>query len=243
MKCKQAQKLLYNFLTHSLEEEERQLVKEHMEACRKCQDKLKDMKATIAMMDTWKSPAISPNFEEKVLQRIRQRKTKLEGDREKSKVRILLEMFFSPCVTNVTKIPKFARGGAGIAIVILMMIMMRGFLPKGVDEGKIITRQSEITLNEAKNPIVIEVAGDIDDTDKVVDQLKEIVGSYNGNVVQDLSIEGGRKLTIEVAGEKEFLLLDKLSSLGKVKRKNEGYKDTAGYIVIIVKGKSESPSL
>lgn len=233
MNCKKVQKKLYDFLTHRLEQDIYQKIDEHVKACQQCQIKLKSMENTISLLDIWEPPDVSADFEEKVLRRIREQQVanKSEDKEQRSMVWALFEKIFFPYYI------KLPLEGLTVAIVVLLCIVVyRGFSPQKVDEKYTISKETQIILNEVKNPILIKT----DDAMATLESLKAIVQAHQGTVLQTLFMDSDIKITFQVKEKEELPLTKKLLLLGDVLIEKESYRDPMGNIVILLKAREKA---
>lgn len=222
MECKEIKELLYEFVTNRLGKEDFQLVEEHLKTCQGCQKESKELKDTLLLLNGWKIPELSPDFRAKVMNAI-------EGRVERKQVPLLdriLNKIFRP---YYLKLP--LQGLAVAAMIFLAFTIYRGFVPEP-DRGE---RGFQITTKiiEAKSPIIVET----ENFEKSFSKLKDIIQTYHGSLVRRRPVEGGMEVTFKVEKEQEENILKELDELGKVQKREEGFKDSDGNIVIVLRRK------
>lgn len=220
MECNEIRGLLYEFITERLDRENSRMVQEHLKMCRECQADYDELKETLSLLNEWKAPEPLPHLKEKVMEDVeaRVKESSVSGFRR------IMEKLFKP---YYIKIP--LEGLAAVVIVLLTLIIYRGFSP----EVKVLPKKLEITKGvvEAKNPIVIGT----EDVEEAFNQLIEIVKAYNGRLIRRRVLDSGKELTFNIDERKEEALFHALKQLGKVSIAKEGYRDGEGNIVVMVR--------
>jgi hypothetical protein len=222
MDCKDFRKLLYEFATNRLGNQDFQLVEGHIKKCSGCQAELNELKETLLLLNEWEAPVLSPGFRVKVMAAIEERV-------ERKSVPIFKKIISKVFQPYYLKFP--IQGLAVAAMILLAVTIYKNFIP----EPDRTTRDFTIspTYVEAKNPILIEVK----EIDEALNKVKEIIKTHQGSLVRRRPVEGGLEVTFKIEKEHEENILKKLSLLGKFQKGEAGFKNSDGNIVIILKKK------
>lgn len=218
MNCEEIKEFLYDYATMGLEQGDRKEVEDHLKECEKCQSALNEMKETLGVLNEWKPPEVPKDFKDKVMAQVKRE----SGFATKP----FIDRFFKPFYF---KLP--LEGLAVAAMIFLALTIYRGFLPEP-DRGE---RGFQITTKtiEAKSPIIVET----ENLEKSFSELKDMIQNYHGSLVRRRPIDGRIEVTFKVEKEQEESILKELDQLGKVQKKEVGFKDSDGNIVIILKRK------
>jgi hypothetical protein len=217
MNCNDIDKLLYDYITGRLNDEEHENVDAHLESCEVCRGNLVMMQETLPLMDYWTPPEVSPGFADRVLKTIRPQKKPL-WQQIKDKI----------CFPIPIKLPIPALAAAAL-VVLVVFVSKVTFTPK----IHTISRKLDIEthLTPAKFPIMVNT----DNIDTGFSKLKELVQAHDGRIVRKKPVQGGMQVTLSIRREKEQGLLHDFSQLGKVSIEKGEYKDSEGNIVIILR--------
>jgi len=222
MDCKEVKEALYDVLTHRLKDDELQKVNAHITQCENCQKNLEELRETLALLDTWKTPELSPGFRASVLESIEER----ESRRPAAVIKRMLEWILQP--------PRFKRPLQGLAVV--AMILLAFTVYRGLSPGPDRTMRdlpSPVKVIGAENPIVVEVK----DVDEALDGLKKMIEIHHGSLVRRRPVEGTMEVTFTLPGEREENLIGDLGQLGTVHKIKPGFKDGEGFVVVVLKKK------
>ena len=157
MDCKEVREALYDVLTHRLKDDELQKVIAHITHCEHCQKNLEELKGTLALLDTWKAPELSPGFRAGVLESIEERKSRKPA----AVIKKMIEWVLHP--------PSLKRPLQGLAVVAMLLLVFTVY--RGLSPGPDRTMRdlpSPVKVIGAENPIVVEVK----DVDEALDGLK-----------------------------------------------------------------------
>jgi Putative zinc-finger len=222
MDCKEVKETLYDFLTGRLEDDELQKVNDHVAHCEHCQKDLDQLKGTLALLDTWKAPELSPGFRAGVLESIEGR----ESRKPAAVIKRMIEWVLQP--------PHLKRPLQGLAVaaaILLAFTVYRGLSP-GPDRT-MRDLPSPVKVIGAENPIVVEVKN----VDEALDGLKKIIEVHHGSLVRRRSVEETLEVTFTLPGEREENLIGDLGQLGTVHTIKPGFKDGEGNLVVVLKKK------
>jgi hypothetical protein len=222
MDCKEVKEALYDVLTHRLKDDELQKVNAHLTQCENCQKTLEDLKGTLALLDAWKAPELSPGFRASVLESIEER----ESRRPAAVIKRTLEWILQP--------PRLKRPLQGLAVV--AMILLAFTVYRGLSPGPDRTMRdlpSPVKVIGAENPIVVEVK----DVDESLDGLKKMIEIHHGSLVRRRPVEETLEVTFTLPGDREENLIGDLGQLGTVHTIKPGFKDGEGNIVVVLKKK------
>jgi hypothetical protein len=222
MDCKEVKEALYDFLTHRLKDDDLQKVNAHVTQCENCKKNLEELKGTLNLLDTWKTPELSPGFRARVLESIEER----ESRKPAAVIKRMLDWILQP--------PRLKRPLQGLAVV--AMILLAFTVYRGLSPGPDRTMRdlpSPVKVIGAENPIVVEVK-DINDA---LEGLKKIIQIHQGSLVRRRPVEGTMEVTFTLAGDREEKLIGDLGQLGTVHAVKPGFRDGDGNIVVLLKRK------
>jgi len=222
MDCKEVKEVLYDVLTHRLKDDDLQKVNAHITQCENCQKNLEELRGTLALLDTWKTPKLSPGFRASVLESIDER----ESRRPAGVIKRMLEWILQP--------PRLKRPLQGLAVV--AMILLAFTVYRGLSPGPDRTMRdlpSPVKVIGAENPIVVEVKN----VDEALDGLKRIIEVHHGSLVRRRPVEETLEVTFTLHGEREESLIGDLGQLGTVHTIKPGFKDGEGNLVVVLKKK------
>jgi hypothetical protein len=118
MNCKHCQDALPNLLLDPTAAENAE-TRTHLDGCAKCARDLASVDATLALLDDWQAPGISPYFDQKLAVRLREAQTEsAAGWFERMKMRLLFNtghQFRTASVAGVVFALVIGGGGFGIA--------------------------------------------------------------------------------------------------------------------------------
>ncbi len=120
MDCKEVKEVLYDVLTHRLKDDELQKVNAHITQCEHCQKNIEELRGTLAVLDTWKTPELSPGFRASVLESIEER----ESRRPAAVIKRMLEWILQP-----PRLKRPLQGLAVVAMILLAFTVYRGLSP------------------------------------------------------------------------------------------------------------------
>ena len=222
MDCKEVKEVLYDVLTHRLKDDELQKVNAHITQCENCQKNLDELRGTLALLDTWKTPKLSPGFRASVLESIDER----ESRRPAGVIKRMLEWILQP-----SRLKRPLQGLAVVAMILLAFTVYRGLSP-GPDRT-MRDLPSPVKVIGAENPIVVEVK----DVDEALDGLRKIIEVHHGSLVRRRPVEETLEVTFTLPGEREENLIGDLGQLGTVHTIKPGFKDGEGNLVVVLKKK------
>jgi anti-sigma factor RsiW len=220
MDCKEVKEALYDFLTHRLKDDDLQKVDAHITQCENCKKNLEELKGTLNLLDTWKTPELSPGFRARVLESIEER----ESRKPAAVVKRMLGWILQP--------PHLKRPLQGLAVVAMILLAFTAY--RGLSPGPDRTMRdlpSPVKVTGAENPIVVEVK----DVDEALDGLKKMIEIHHGSLVRRRPVEGTMEITFSLEGAQEEKLIGDLGQLGTVHRIKPGFKDGDGNIVVLLK--------
>jgi len=222
MDCKEVKEVLYDVLTHRLKDDDLQKVNAHITQCENCQKNIEELRGTLALLDTWKTPKLSPGFRASVLESIDER----ESRRPAGVIKRMLEWILQP-----SRLKRPLQGLAVVAMILLAFTVYRGLSP-GPDRT-MRDLPSPVKVIGAENPIVVEVKN----VDEALDGLKKIIEVHHGSLVRRRPVEETLEVTFTLPGEREENLIGDLGQLGTVHKIKPGFKDGEGFVVVVLKKK------
>jgi len=217
MNCNDIDNLIYDYITGRLNDEERGNVDVHLKTCEICKGNLAIMRETLSLIDYWGPPKVSEDFADRVLRNICPQKEPLWQ-------RIKEKIFFPIHI----KLPVQAFAAAAL-IFLAVFVYRSAFIPEIDRIPRKLTIETHIM--PAKTPVVIETT----DIDSDFSRLKELVETHKGRLVRKKPVDGWMEVTFHVPVENEEKVFFELSQLGKVRIEKQGYKDSEGNIVIILR--------
>ena len=223
MNCDNVKELLYELITGSLQGDNLMRVEKHIEGCENCRREAERLTRTVTLLDEVKPPPLSADFKETVLRRVQTLPLPPKPVWQRIKEHVM--PYITPSLT-----PAFMKG---MAVAVVLLVTATIFIPGVLPEKEKHWKDIEIKLHGVKNPIIIET----DDSEKALDQLKEIIHAHDGSVLQTIWVEKGIQVLFRVKQEEESSLIEELTSLGNVFMEKEGYKDAKGNIGVVLKGR------
>jgi hypothetical protein len=219
------------YIEEKLPKGEKMRVEDHISSCLYCLNQLTELKELIYLQ---RKRASLPSH---LLQRIKDLFPKEQQPKKEFPKDI-----FSPLIQRIFDLFTFpirqwryATVSLATALaVILIMIIYRGATPeKPFEIEKILGKQvfTTLSLKEVKNPIIIEV-GDVDNT---FENVRRLVQTHNGKMIEAIWIEKGIKLIFSLRKEEETTVFNELNKLGRIRIEKEGYRDRKGNIVVLLK--------
>ena len=218
MNCDDIKNLLYDYATKRLDEAELEAVEAHLKECEICRIELSMLQETIPLLDYWTPPDLSKDFTDRVLANIQAKK------------KSLWQKIIDTLVPIHTKVPLQALA-AGALVLMVIVVYKSGFTPEIDKTPRQITIESHVVT--AKNPIVIES----ENTDSTLTRLTGLIKTHNGRLLRSRTVEGGTEAIISIEQDREKSLLKALSELGKTQMVKDGYKDSEGNIVVLLRRK------
>jgi hypothetical protein len=222
MDCKEVKEALYDFLTRRLKDGDRQEVDAHITDCENCRKNLEELRGTLTLLDTWKTPELSPGFRASVLESINER----DSRKPAAAIKRMFEWILQP-----SRLHRSLQGLAVAAMILLAFTVYRGVSP-GPDRT-MRDLPGPINVIGAENPIVVEVK----DVNDALDGLKRIIEIHHGSLVRRRPVEGTMEVTFTLPGEREENLIGDLGQLGTVHKIKPGFKDGEGFVVVVLKRK------
>jgi hypothetical protein len=223
MNCNNVKELLYEYITESLQEDDLISVQRHLEGCENCSREAQKITHTIKLLDEVKPPPLSTDFKETVLRRVQELPLPPKPVWQRIKDQVM--PYLTPAPT-----PTFIKG---LAMALILLVAAAIFIPQILHKRETYPRDIEIRLHGVENPIIIE----IDESEKALEQLKELIRAHEGSVLQTIWVEKGIQVLFRVNQEEESSLVNDLSSMGNVFMEEEGYKDAEGNIGVILQEK------
>lgn len=213
MKCIDVENILYDYVSGRIENDKREVLEAHLRECQACKIRSDIVRETIPVLNHWAPPELPRDFADRILEKIYPReKTWWQNFKDK--------LFF----------PRQWKAVALTAVVCLIVLVYTyEFGPKVDKIPRQVTIETEIA--PAKNPIIIDTEENID---SAFARLKELMKAHNGNLIRRRPVEAGLEVSVGIEQEREETFLQDLSEFGKVEIK-EGYKDSDGNIVIILR--------
>jgi hypothetical protein len=218
MDCGEIEELLYDFTTGRLPKEEARRIEDHLVGCKGCQGTRDELQKTLSLLDQWKTPELSPDFQARVMKEVARR----FPEKQPSIFQRWIEKFFRP-------IP---IGGLAVAAGALLTLT---FLLKGheAEKPEMVTRDFELssTVSPAKSPIIIETK----DVTAALTQLTQIIQSHKGKLVRKRPLDSAVEVVFWLPSSEEKNLFEKLYGIGITSISKEGYKDSEGNITVLLR--------
>lgn len=228
-KCREIQLDLFEYLSGNISLERAKEIEKHINTCQLCKKEYFGVKQIIHIFSEMKVPEVSDDFSLNVMKRIEEYNKKKE-----------LGCFNSHALSDKFFIFLFRRRLIGGAVSVLILFVLVAILyQQGLFSGlgkKPIPRGIDVRIpgEGADRPIIIWVEDIPDAFTKLVEFLK----LYEGKVIKEYEISSGSIIVVRIAKQKEMLLIEELSKLGKVEMEKTGYRDKVGDIVILFKKSS-----
>ena len=115
-------------------------------------------------------------------------------------------------------------------MAVVLLVAAATFIPQIFHRRETYPRDIEIRLHGVESPIIIET----DESEKALEQLKELIHAHDGSVLQTIWVEQGIQVLFSVKQEEEASVFEKLHSLGNVFMEEDGYKDAKGNIGVVL---------
>ena len=140
-------------------------VKTHVAECESCRKELDDLRATMALMDTWTTPETSPYFMTRLNARMREeREAPPQGWFQRLRARIA----YGP--------PMHARPLAAMALTVTLLVGGGAYLG--------ITNVEQVVPKPSPEAAVVHDLQTLDSNAQVLDQLETLSGSPNTDDAQ-----------------------------------------------------------
>src|SRR5258707_243035 len=114
MNCKDCQSVLLDLLLDPAADSNG-VARNHVESCANCNQELKSLEATFALLDTWKAPEPSPYFDQKLAVRLREEQAMPPAgwfERLKSRLLFNTGRQFRPALAGALALILLVGGGA-----------------------------------------------------------------------------------------------------------------------------------
>ena len=207
MNCQDTRDKFSAYIDGMLEENEADLVRDHLEYCVKCREEYADMTRIIGYMQKMESPDPSKVF----LQNVNERLTKSFA------FKTMLKCFFFPWQI------KLPLELAGIAVVFILVVYISGIWPgrRIYDLSYSLKTQtvSDIQEKRGEKGEKQEKKGEPKKGEKREIDLQEIIRSLDGQVIKSEFTEDGKilkSLIIHIPANKFNRFFQKLQELGQV---------------------------
>jgi hypothetical protein len=222
MKCDQIKEQIYEWSKGTLSEKDRSAIEEHLQDCRSCQSYVEQVKNTLALLDEIMPPPLSAQFTEDVLQKARSVPLPEKPVWERFK-----EWFQVPYV----KWPLEALATA--AVILIAVTVYKDFSLTKPSKIEMTPRsfQVEISDTKAKHPIIILTM----DLNKTLSSFEGLIKEFNGRIIQTLPQEQEIRVSFNLKKEKETAFFNQLNKLGPVQKGQDGFRDDAGNMVVVLK--------
>jgi len=217
MSCQPHEDRLYDYIAQRLSDDERKDLEAHVKSCDACRENLDLIKQTVPLLDSWESPKVSAHLTDRIAKKARELRTP----------------WWQKLIDMLTLPPRFMLPVQGLAAAMLILTVYIGVTVLGKDDGKLdqVERSGVITgiqFSEAKHPIHIKV----ENIEVAMTRLGDIVQEKKGKLVRKRNIV--RMIILKVEKEQEERFFKAIGALGKMKKPDEGYKDSDGNIVIVL---------
>lgn len=222
MDCKQAKELLYELVAGKLEGDASIAIEKHLRECQSCRQARERLTLTLNALDTVKPPHLSPGFQTEVLKRAQD--IPLPSKPLWHRFR---EWFQVPYI----KWP--LEGLAVTAVILIALTVYKGVSLTKPSKIEMTPRSFQMEFSEttAKHPIIIPTR----DLDKTLSSLENLIKKYDGRIIQSLPKDKEIQVTLNLKKENEAAFLTQLKKSGTVQMEQEGFRDEAGDIVVILK--------
>lgn len=224
MDCQATRDKFSAYIDGMLEENEADLVRDHLEHCVKCREEYADMTRIIGYMQKMESPDPSETF----LQNVNERLTKSFAFKN------MLKRFFFPWQI------KLPLELAGIAVVFILVVYISGIWPgrRIYDLSYSLKTQtvSDIQKKRGEKGEKQEKKGERKKGEKREIDLQEIIRSLDGQVIKSEFTEDGKilkSLIIEIPANKFNRFFQKLQELGQVQEPHPVIKEKDKKIIKI----------
>jgi len=141
-------------------------VQAHVAECERCQDELKELKATIEMLDTWKAPTPSPYFLTRLGARMREeRQAPPAGWLAGTIARLRATVAYGPGL--------HVRPLAAVALTVLLLVGGGTYLG--------VTDWMQPAQQPGQNAAVVHDLQTLDNNAQVLDQMEALTSNQNGD--------------------------------------------------------------
>jgi hypothetical protein len=217
MNCDTAEELFYDYLTERLGGQERKSLQGDLETCEISQLKLGIFEESISALNHWDPYKLPDNFADQVMERCFPAK-----ESSLAKLKTAMSSLFS------WKLPFQTLAAAAVAVLVMVVFTYLGTTDKGALERKVTI---ETGISAAPDPLIL----DTKDPDFSLSKFIQILENRNGFLVRRKPQEGGIEVTFRIEKSLENALIRDLSELGEIKVKKEGYLDSQGNVVLILR--------
>lgn len=243
MDCSEIRENLYDYQMKWLDKTTFREVEKHLKGCRNCRSEFEELQKILSLLDQWKSPELSKDFKDRLMERIEsQPRPSFEG---------IIDKLFRPIYL------KLPLKGLAVALgIFLVLTVYHGVFTPEIEKIPKELKLS-IPLPEVKNPIVVET----EDVGTAFTRLVEMIETHNGKLIGQRKVDQYIEVAFKIEPgeqrtrgpsyppeeramppsyplEEEKILFKELNKLGMVHIEEEGYRDQAGNIVVILKRSS-----
>jgi hypothetical protein len=222
MKCDQIKGQVYEWIKGTLSEKDGVAVKEHLQDCKICQAYAEQVKHTLAFLEEINPPSLSADFKVTVLNKARHIPLPSKSFWQRA-----LEWFQVPYV----KWPLEALATAAVILIAVTVYKDVSLTKPSKIEMTPRSFQVEITGTSAQHPIIIPTT----DLNKTLSSFEGLIKKFNGRIIKTIPQEQEIRVTFNLNKKNESAFLTQLNKLGSVQRGQDGFRDDAGNMVVILK--------
>ena len=218
----------YNFVTQHLSRWKYYWFQRHLKKCAQCQSEVKDLTLTLKLLDKFKPPPLSAEFQEKVLQKIRDLPLPrpLPPQPLTQRIKGIIQAFhYRPFLGGMAVTTATA--------ILLWMTFPGGFRPQGLFEADKVTKDLQIILSKETQAIFIQTT----DLQKTSGQIRKLVVAHKGKILFEKEEVDEREISLSVGKDQETIFLNELRRFGLVQTDSTVYRDKNGNIMVKVKKK------
>lgn len=194
---------------------------DHIKSCNSCKKHVEEVSWFFLSLEKESPALLSKDFTERVLKRTRAMHIQHESLLARLKELIMIYPH------------RWTVGGlvAVAAVLVITFTFYKGIISELPSNPSQNIKGSNITFYAVKNPILIDAEKS---TDIALDDLKKLIRQRQGKILQVLMKDNSFRVTIGISAEREKIMLNDLSRIGKVTLTRKGYKDAQGNIVVIL---------
>ena len=223
--CDAVREELPALATHSVDDSLRYKVETHVRSCARCRGELDDMREVVELLQEQQLPEPSADFEARVVSAVQSAAAvaaAVRPDSAATPVRSLAVPHRSRRRVYVP--PALAAGLASVVVLSAAYLTTVVGVPEGGE-----SREGGPLLASAQAPNPIQVV--VLDVESAVDTIAETVTSLGGRPVRRL-YDGATEVVVQLPESQMPALLAQLNQLGDVDRRDAGYRDGDGHVVL-----------
>jgi hypothetical protein len=222
MKCDGVKEQVYDWAKGTLSGKDLLPLEEHFRDCLNCQAYAKQVKHAISLLDAVKPTPLSGDFKEKVLSKARDLPLLSKPLWQRIKERIQVPYIKWPLESL-----------AATAVILIALVVYKDVSSTKPSKIEMTPRSFQLELPEStvRHPIILPIK----DLNQGLSELKGLIKKYDGRILQTLPQEQEVQVSFSLKKIKEEAFLTQLKTIGPLQMKDEGFRDDAGNMVVILK--------